>query len=145
MDFDSYRESYFVHPQPVQRFAFRGLNGVTLFFEQYQAAIGYYQAVLGPPNYIEGEDTRGWLVGGTWLTLLRGSSGAPRNVEVLFVMESPAEAERLQAVFVAAGGRGGAPSDQLMYEPVRHCPVSDPFGTEILIIASLSGQETGAG
>lgn len=58
-------------------------------------------------------------------------------MELLFVMRSPEEAESLQAAFVAAGGRGDAPSDQLMYQRVRYCPVRDPFGTEILVIAWL--------
>lgn len=136
MDFDSYREAFFAVPQPPQRYL-GGLHGLTLFFERYQEAIAYYQEVLGPPNYSEGDDTRGWSVGGTWLTLLKGESGAPRNVEVLFLMASPVEAERLQAAFVAAGGDGAEPSDQLMYEPVRYCPVRDPFGTAILLVAPL--------
>ena len=52
-------------------------------------------------------------------------------------MQSPAEADRLHAAFIAAGATGPAPSDQLMYEPVRFCPVIDPFGTEILVYAPL--------
>ncbi|MCB8953671.1 MAG: hypothetical protein H6650_16825 [Ardenticatenales bacterium] len=45
--------------------------------------------------------------------------------------------EPLQTAFFAAGGAGIAPSDQLMYEPIRACPVTDPFGTNILIISPL--------
>jgi hypothetical protein len=52
-------------------------------------------------------------------------------------MKTPQEAERLQSAFLEAGGNGASPSDQLMYDPVRYCPVQDPFGTAILIIASL--------
>ena len=39
--------------------------------------------------------------------------------------------------FVAAGAEADPPSDQLMYEPMRFCPVRDPFGTIILIYAPL--------
>jgi len=44
----------------------------------------------------------------------------------------------MQAAFIAAGAAGPHPSDQLMYVPVRVCPVTDPFGTELLIIATLT-------
>jgi hypothetical protein len=65
--------------------------------------------------------------------LLKGSDGNPQNVEVMIVMQTPAEVERLKDALVEAGGTGDAPSDQLMYEPVRSCSVRDPFGTNILI------------
>lgn len=139
MDYDTYRRQFFTEPQPKPRFAFAGLHGLTLYFENYLEAVAYYQQVLGPPAYQEGEDTRGWRLGNTWLTLLRGSSGAPQNVEVSIVMQTPAEAERLQSAFIAAGGSGDAPSDELMYEPVRFCPVKDPFGTQVLIFSALRG------
>ena len=86
---------------------------------------------------MEGDDTRGWQIGHTWLTLLKGTAGNPQNVEVMIVMETPEQAESLQAEFVEAGGAGEAPSDQLMYAPVRYCSVRDPFGTNILIICPL--------
>lgn len=140
VELETYRRRFFVDPQPPSRFDYVGLNGVTLYFADFAAATAYYEQVLGPPAYVEGDDTRGWRVGETWLTLLRGAKGAPRNVELLFVMQSAEEAERLQAAFVAAGGTGSPPSDQLMYERVRSCPVRDPFGTEILVIAWL-GEE----
>ena len=137
MDFAAYQKAYFVDPQPEARFAFGGGWGITLFFEAYTAAVDYYSAVLGPPNYVEGEGTRGWRLGSGWLTLLQGQSGSPQNVEIPFVMATPEEAERLQAAFIAAGGTGDAPSDQLMYAPIRYCSVTDPFGTPLLIFAPL--------
>ena len=137
MDYESYRAKFFVEPPPNPRFEFLGLYGTTLYFNEYEAAITYYTDVLGPPVYVEGEGTRGWRIGDTWLTLLKGKSGNPQNVELNFVMETPQEADRLQATFIAAGGKGEPPSDQLMYEPVRFCPVQDPFGTNILIICPL--------
>lgn len=140
MDYDSYRKRFFADPIPQPRFNFAGLYGAVLYFGDYAEAIGYYQRVLGPPAYIEGENTHGWRIGNTWLTLLKGHTGSPQNVELTFVMNSPGEAERLQNAFIQAGGEGEPPSDQLMYEPVRYCPVIDPFGTHILIIYPLRGQ-----
>jgi hypothetical protein len=89
------------------------------------------------PAYAEGTGTREWSISGEWLTLLLGRTGAPANVEVTLVMESPGEAEALQRAFIEAGGTGPSPSNQLMYEPVRSCSVRDPFGTELLIIAPV--------
>jgi hypothetical protein len=138
MDFDSYREKFFTRPAPEPRFQFRGLHGTTLYFEEYKAAVSYYTKVLGEPAYVEGTGTRGWRLGNTWLTLLKGKAGNPRNMELNIVMQTPGEAERLQAAFIKAGGVGEAPSDELMYEPVRFCSVQDPFGTHILIICPLN-------
>lgn len=133
MDYDAYRDAYLVQPAPTPKFDFTGLHGITLYFADYKTAVAYYTDVLGDPAYVEGEDTRGWRLGNTWLTLLAGGSGHPQNMEVSLIMPMPAEAERLQQAFIDAGGSGTPPSDQLMYHPVRACPVTDPFGTDILI------------
>ena len=106
--------------------------------DAFDQAVSYYAQVLGPPAYVEGAGTRGWPIGSGWLTLLRGTSGNPRNVEVTFRVETVQEAERLQRAFIEAGGTGQEPSDQLMYEPVRFCPVRDPFGTDLLVISPSS-------
>jgi hypothetical protein len=139
MNYQEYQAAYFTEPRPEPRYRFSGSFGVTLYFEEFDSAVGYYRQVLGPPAYVEGEGTRGWAIGSGWLTLLRGESGNPRNVEVTLQVETPEEAERLQRAFIEAGGEGPTPSDQLMYEPIRSCPVRDPFGTEILIISPLAG------
>jgi len=139
MDYENYQKNYFTDPPSEQRFNFTGDFGVTLFYQDYAPAIAYYERVLGPPAYVEGEGTRGWRVGQGWLTLLKGESGNPRNLEITFVVSSPAQAEALQRAFVEAGGAGQAPSDELMYEPIRYCAVIDPFGTALLIISSLAG------
>jgi hypothetical protein len=139
MDDETYRRQYFVDPAPEPQYGFEGLHGTTLYFADYATAVDYYRRVLGPPAYVEGAGTHGWRLGNTWLTLLEGGSGHPRNVEITLVMTTAAEAERLQAAFIAAGGQGQAPSDQLMYAPIRYCPVSDPFGTNWLIVSPLAG------
>ncbi len=73
MDFETYRSEFFVEPVPEQEFQFKNSFGVTLYFEDYQAAIGFYEEVLGPPTYVEGGGTRGWPIGDGWLTLLQGT------------------------------------------------------------------------
>lgn len=140
MNYDEYRKAYFTDPLPELRYGFTGVFGVTLFFEDFDSAVAYYQQVLGPPAYVEGTGTRGWQIGVGWLTLLQGKSGSPSNVEVSLQVETPIEAERLQKAFIEAGGKGPDPSDEYMYVPVRSCPVRDPFGTEILIISPLVGE-----
>lgn len=137
MKYQAYQDSFFVQPQPEPRFDFTGLFGVTLFYEDFSAAVAYFTQVLGDPAYVEGAGTRGWSIGKGWLTLLQGSAGNPTNVEVTFTVATPAEAERLHAAFLAAGGEGDAPSDQLMYAPIRYCPVTTPQGTPLLIISPL--------
>lgn len=137
MDYESYLAAYFVNPAAEPQFDFLGLHGVALYFGEYDAAVAYYTSVLGPPVYVEGSSTKGWRIGKVWLTLFPAESGAPQNAEIHFCMKTPVEAERLQAAFIAAGGKGDSPSDQLMYEPIRYCPVQDPFGTSLLIISPL--------
>lgn len=139
MNYEAYRNAYFTDPAPAPRYHFSGSFGVTLYFEAFDAAVAYYRQVLGPPAYVESAGTRGWAIGSGWLTLLQGKSGAPGNVEIALRMETPDEAERLQQAFIDAGGTGPPPADALMYEPIRSCPVRDPFGTEILIISPLVG------
>ena len=138
MDFDAYQKAYFLDPQPEARFAFRGSFGLTLYYQDFEEALAFYTQVLGPAGYQEGDSTRGWKIGDGWLTLLRGKQGNPRNVEITFEMESPEQAERLQRDFIQAGAQGSAPSDQLMYAPVRVCPLSDPFGVDVMIFSRFS-------
>lgn len=137
LDFEAYRRANFVEPAPEPRFAIRGVHGATLYFAEYERAVHFYTEVLGPPGYVEGTGTRAWRLGDTWLTLLAGGDGHPTNTEVPIVTTTPGEAERLHAAFLAAGAVGESPSDQLMGEPIRYCPVTDPFGTDILVYARL--------
>jgi hypothetical protein len=138
MDYQTYRNTYFADPAPKPRYRFAGAMSVTLYFEAFDEAVRYYAQVLGPPAYVQGTGTRGWPIGADWLTLLQGTSGNPHNVEVTFRVETMQEAERLQRAFIEAGGTGQEPSDQLMYEPVRFCPVRDPLGTDLLVIGPSS-------
>jgi uncharacterized glyoxalase superfamily protein PhnB len=135
MDYEKYRETYFVEPQPEEKFEFAGIRGACLYLREYEAAIEFYSNVLGPPNYIENEETHGWKLGNTWLTLFPGSEASPGNISVEIQMKSAEEADRLQATFIEAGARGASPSDEFRYDPIRFCPVTDPFGTELLIFS----------
>lgn len=138
MDFETYRRENFVEPAPESRFEFDAIRGATLYFSRFDEAVAYYTDVLGDPAYVEGTATRGWRIGDSWLTLLEGGDSRPTNTEIGIRMSSPAEAEQLQAAFIEAGGSGPGPTDQLMYEAVRSCPVVDPWGTELLIYAPLA-------
>jgi hypothetical protein len=137
MDYNEYRKAYFVQPPPEERYQFVGPFGTTLYYEDYDEAIAFYERVLGPPSYVEGDNTRGWPIRTGWLTLLRGTRGNPLNVEITLEVGSVEEAESLQDAFLSAGAQGETPSDQLMYRPIRACPVIDPFGLEIMIVAPL--------
>lgn len=138
MDYEAYRKSFFAEPQPKPRFAFVGARGVSISVVEHDAALAYYTEVFGPPAYIEGEGIHGWLLADTWFTLFQGESGGPTNSDVSLQMQTTAEAERLHAALIAAGGNGEAPSDEIMYTPIRFCAVEDPFGLQWIVYASLS-------
>lgn len=133
MDYQTYRKKFFTSPKPEQSFAFKGLHGITLFYEDYNKANAFYRQVLGEPAYLEGEFTHGWQIGDTWLTLLKGKSGNPKNVEVMLVMQSQQEVDRLAKAMVRAGAVAEEPSEQLMYEPVHLCSIVDPLGVNFMI------------
>ena len=139
MDYKEYQKAFFADPLPDPRFEFVVIRGISLYYKEFDAAVQYYSLVLGPPVYIEGEFTRGWRIGDSWLTVFQANDGNPQNAEATIVMNSPEEAERLQKAFIKAGGLGGDPSDELMYEPIRMCPVQDPFGTNFIIICPSGG------
>lgn len=134
-EIEAYRKAFVVDPQPSQRYRFVSNFNVTLFYESFDEAVAFFAQVLGPAGYVEGENTIGWRIGAGWLTLLRGKQGNPKNVEVMFEVGDSAEAEKLQQAFIAAGASGPAPSNELMYDPVRYCPFVDPFGIDFLIFA----------
>jgi hypothetical protein len=137
VNYQEYQKAFFTDPEPTQRFDFNWSFGVTLFFETFTKAVAYYTEVLGSPGYVEGAWTRGWRIGNGWLTILKGKSGNPANVEITLEVETVEQAEKLQSAFINAGGKGTPPSNQMMYVPIRACPVTDPFGTELLIICKL--------
>lgn len=135
MDYEEYKEKYFVDPQPESRFKFAGILGTALFYQDYQAALDFYSKVFGPPAYIEGKNTRSWILGDTWLTLFPSKDGNPRNIEVPFHVETEEEVDRLYKAFVDSGAIGDPPINTLMGEPVRMCVLTDPFGVSISVVS----------
>lgn len=135
MDYETYQKENFIKPQPEPRYKYTGSFGITLYYQDYEQAVSFYEQVLGPAAYQEGDSTRGWKIGTGWLTLLRGKNGNPQNMEISFELDSPEQAAALQQAFIQAGAWGFPPEDTLMYEPVRVCPVRDPFGVDIMIFA----------
>lgn len=135
MDYEAYRKKHFTDPAPQPRFEFSGLMGYALYLQDYQAALDFYTEVLGQPAYVEGEFTHGWQLGNAWLTLFPAQEGKPSSVEVHLKMAAPGDVDKLHAAFLAAGAEGPEPSDELMYEPLRFAMVTDPFGTQFLIVA----------
>ena len=134
MDYVAYRKAFFTDPEPTPRFNITDFFGITLYFEQYEEAVSYYSRVLGPPAYIEGDFTMGWKVGEIWLTLLRAAEGNPKNAEIQLALADEEEASRLHEAFSEAGGTIEEPAEVLMYEAVKIFPVTDPFGTTILLV-----------
>ena len=137
MDYADYVRSFFRDPMPAERFSTRGVIGATLYYEDYAAALEFVTKVFGDPIYKEGENTHGWHLGLSWLTLFPGKSGNPTNVEVPIYMKSAEELDKLYAAFIAAGATGAAPQNTLMYEPVRMAILTDPFGVTWDLVAQL--------
>ncbi len=137
MNEEEYRKAYFAEPEPSPRFQFAETFGITLFVKAYADAVRFYGQVLGPPNYIEGQAAHGWRIGPGWLTLLPSNSSGPENVEVTCYLATPEQAEALQRAFIEAGAKGSEATDELMYEAVRSCPVTDPFGINWLLVSAL--------
>jgi len=137
MDFQEYRRKYYSDPQPEPRFAFSGLQGLVLYYQDYPQALAFLEQVFGPPNYVEGEDTHGWRIGPGWLTVFPSSGGNPQNIEVPIYLQSSAEVDRLHAALLEAGATGEPPEDTLMYEPVHMAFATDPFGVVWMLVHAL--------
>jgi catechol 2,3-dioxygenase-like lactoylglutathione lyase family enzyme len=140
MDYADYHRAFFTSPPPLPRCPSARLGGVNILVADLAAARAFYTAVLGEPAYVEGEDAVGWRLGEAWLTLLPGRQDqAAPTVSMTIQVASPAEADRLQQACAQAGATSGQARDTIMYEPVRCCPVVDPLGTEIAIVAPRGG------
>ena len=142
MDFDEYQREFFIRPTPIPRFPFTRIGGVTITVERFEEACAFYRAVLGPPAFVEGAEAVGWPLADAWLTLLPGRGGSSAaTVSMTLEVATAAEADRLQQTFVHAGATASPARNTFMYEQVRFCPVTDPFGTEIIIVAPLPSSE----
>jgi hypothetical protein len=137
MDYAEYVRSFFRDPMPAERFSTHGVIGATLYYEDYATALEFVTKVFGEPIYKEGENTHGWRLGLSWLTLFPAKSGNPTNCEVPLYVKSAQELDKLYAAFIAAGATGEAPQNTLMYEPVRMAILTDPFGVTWDLVAQL--------
>jgi uncharacterized glyoxalase superfamily protein PhnB len=105
-----------------------------LYYEDYAAALDFYTRVFGPPNYKEGENTHGWRMGESWLTLFPSKNGSPTNIEVPFYLPTREAVDTLFTALIAAGAQGEPPAETLMYRPVYMAIVTDPFGVMINVV-----------
>lgn len=130
---------YFQDVEP--KFDIVGAGFPVAYIQDYERAVGFYTKVFGPPGYIEGEHTKGWQLGETWLTLFPSREGGPQNTEFAVQLSSEKELDRLRTAWVDAGGKASEASIELMYERLYMCSIQDPFGTQILLYSRL--QEKG--
>ena len=121
------------------------LNYVSLYIEEFQAAIEFYTDVFGAPeNVDEGGEIIGWRMGATWLTLFPSKESPhpgsnPRNAEFAIQVAKPNQVDALYQAFIDAGAKKGwEPFDTEMYEAMRFSNVDDPFGVRIDIICPLN-------
>ena len=129
-------------PSKLDRARATGLAYVSLYPQDYAAAVAFYRDVLGEPDQTEAthpEDgvLSAWRMGGTYLTIFP-HEGAPRpgvpaaNVEFAIVLDAPEAVDAWHAAFLAAGAREcTAPVDTRMYEPMRFSCLDDPFRVRI--------------
>ena len=137
MDFNEYRAKYYTHPAPEPRYSFSGILGTAVYYQEYQAALKFFQEVFGPPAYVEGAFTHGWQIGNTWLTVFPAKQGGPANMEVMIYLNTPEEVDRLYKAMIGARASGNPPVDTLMYVPVRIATLQDPFGGAFSLVAEL--------
>lgn len=139
MDFEEYRKKYFRDPAPEARYPLRGIHGATLYYPDYQAALHFFGQVFGPPAYVEGQHTHGWLIGDSWLTVFPAREGSPQNIEVPIYVESAKTVDQLYTAFITAGAKGDLPQETIMYRPVRMAIVTDPQGVTFNLVYEYNG------
>lgn len=135
---------------PVDRARATGMAYVSIYPQDYQAAVAFYRSVMGEPDQTEAthpEDgvLSAWRIGGTYLTIFP-HEGAPRqghpaaNVEFAIMLDAPEAVDAWHAAFLAAGATEvTAPVDTRMYEPMRFACVDDPFGVRIDLCCPSAG------
>ena len=121
------------------------LNYVSLYIEDFQEALTFYEQVFGPPeNADEGREIYGWRMGSTWLTVFPSKIGThagsnPRNMEFAIQVSAAEEVDALYQLLIEAGAKScWQPEDTQMYEDMRFSCVDDPFGVRIDIYCPLN-------
>ena len=118
-------------------YAFKGLRYPSFYIKDYEKAIAFYTAVLGPPGNDKAR-IKGWYLGDSWLTLFPAEDlghdpdANPRNAEFAIEVLAPEDVDRLYDAMLAAGATTCmAPDDTQMYEAMRFCAVDDPVSIRI--------------
>ena len=119
------------------KYGITGLRFPSFYILDYERAVAFYTTVFGPPPYAQPR-IKGWRLGDTWLTLFPAADlghnpeGNPQNAEFAIEVGEPEAVDRLYDALVAAGAvTVRAPSDTVMYDPMRICVVDDPVGIRI--------------
>jgi catechol 2,3-dioxygenase-like lactoylglutathione lyase family enzyme len=113
-----------------------GVNYVSLYVKDFEAAVEFYSRILDPPTYKK-KETYGWKMGTTWLTIFPSKYGTakgsnPCNAEFAIQVTTSEAVDELYEKFLEAGARDYCPpEDTKMYESMRFACVDDPFGMRI--------------
>ena len=89
------------------------LNYFSLYYEDFQGGIAFYEDVFGPPeNLDENGPIYGWRMGSTWLTVFSSKDGTkvvsnPQNAEFAFQESAPEEVDALYEALIVAGRKDG--------------------------------------
>lgn len=133
---------------PSSPFSIVGLNFVSLYFKDLDAAVAFYARIFGAPQSVDEDGPiYGWRMGSTWLTFFASKDGTdresnPRNAEFAIQVAEPGEVDRLYAALMDAGSTTcRAPEDTWMYDKMRYCCVDDPFGVRIDVYCPLPEEE----
>jgi len=131
------------------RFDIVGLNYVTIYVKELEAAIAFYSQVFGSPDVVDEKlAIHGWKMGTTWLTLFPSKIGThkdsnPRNAEFAIQLAQPKEVDRLYAALIEAGAKECMkPQDTEMYDPMRFGCVDDPFGMRVDVYCPIDPSAT---
>lgn len=123
-----------------------GVNYVSLYVKDFEAAVEFYSRILDPPTYEE-KDTYGWKMGTAWLTIFPSKYGTskgsnPCNAEFAIQVATPEAVDELYERFLEAGAKDYfPPEDTTMYEPMRFACVDDPFGVRIDVYCPIQAQK----
>ena len=122
-----------------------GVNYISLYVKDFEAAVKFYSEILHQPTY-EKKDTYGWQLGATWLTIFPSKYGTskgrnPCNAEFAIQVATPEAVNRLYEKFLEAGARNYcSPENTTMYESMRFACIDDPFGMRVDIYYPIEVQ-----
>ena len=121
----------------------------SFYVEDLDAARAFYEKLLGPTKYTEGDGIVGLRLGDDWLTLFRAKDGphpdaGPRNCEFAIRVNTPEDVDAVYERMVELGAKpikGYGPTDTWMYEKMRFACIDDPFGIRVDVVCPLPAEE----